>query len=169
MAVVVRHLLSVLALPFVVVAVMPAWLLRAQAGRDTRWGGASPLEWLPRSAGVISFFCGLALFAWCVGLFARVGRGTLAPWDPTRELVAVGPYRHTRNPMISGVAMMLVGEALFWGSSLLAFWVVAFVLVNHAYFVWSEEPGLERRFGERYRAYRSGVPRWVPRLRPWVE
>jgi protein-S-isoprenylcysteine O-methyltransferase Ste14 len=45
-------------------------------------------------------------------LFAKVGQGTLAPWDPTRNLVAVGPYRFVRNPMISGVALMLMGQAL---------------------------------------------------------
>jgi protein-S-isoprenylcysteine O-methyltransferase Ste14 len=26
-----------------------------------------------------------------------------------------------------------------------------------------EEPSLERRFGESYRAYRRATPRWIPR------
>jgi protein-S-isoprenylcysteine O-methyltransferase Ste14 len=164
MALVLRHLLAILLLPFVVVVVVPAWLLTPRVGAP--WADA------PLSAGLVAggavFLCGLALFAWCVLLFARVGRGTLAPWDPTRALVAVGPYRHVRNPMISGVALMLLGEALLWGSGRLAAWAVAFVLVNHAYFVGLEEPGLEARFGEGYRAYRAAVPRWVPRLRPWT-
>jgi protein-S-isoprenylcysteine O-methyltransferase Ste14 len=30
-----------------------------------------------------------------------------------------------------------------------------------------EEPGLERRFGDEYRAYRRGVPRWIPRRTSW--
>jgi len=30
----------------------------------------------------------------------------------------------------------------------------------------SEEPGLERRFGEDYRRYKRAVPRWIPRLVP---
>jgi protein-S-isoprenylcysteine O-methyltransferase Ste14 len=37
------------------------------------------------------------------------------------------------------------------------------VIVNHAYFLLAEEPGLERRFGDEYRAYKRAVPRWVPR------
>jgi protein-S-isoprenylcysteine O-methyltransferase Ste14 len=116
--------------------------------------------------GMVIFAFGFALFAWCVSLFARVGRGTLAPWDPTQRLVAVGPYRYVRNPMISGVAMMLGGEALLSGSWLIAGWCVVFVLVNHAYFVFSEEPGLVRRFGASYDEYRRAVPRWLPfRLR----
>lgn len=118
-------------------------------------------------AGAVVFAAGLTLFSWCVALFARVGRGTLAPWDPTQRLVAVGPYRHVRNPMITGVATMLAGEALVSGSRLIALWLVAFVIINHAYFLLSEEPGLVRRFGLGYEEYRAAVPRWIPRIRPW--
>jgi protein-S-isoprenylcysteine O-methyltransferase Ste14 len=155
-----RHLTAILLLPVVAVVVVPVWLLTAFTAIDTRWSGL----WL---AGAALFACGLALFVWCVSLFARVGQGTLAPWDPTRRLVAVGPYRHVRNPMISGVAGMLLGEALTFGSWIVALWALAFVLVNHIYFVVSEEPGLARRFGESYGAYKRNVPRWLPRWTPW--
>lgn len=161
-----RHLLSILLLPFVVVVVVPSRLLTSRAALDTRWSDGAPLAWAGVGAGALVFLAGLGLFAWCVALFARVGRGTLAPWDPTRRLVAVGPYRYVRNPMISAVATMLAGEALFSGSVVLAGWTALFVLVNHAYFVLSEEPGLARRFGADYQAYRRAVPRWIPRTRP---
>lgn len=157
---VLRHVLAIVLLPFIATAVVPYWLLASFASSDTRWDGLWP-------AGVALFACGLALFVWCVSLFARVGQGTLAPWDPTRKLVAVGPYRHVRNPMISGVAGMLAGLALIFGSWVVAIWAVVFVLVNHAYFVLSEEPGMARRFGESYAAYKANVPRWIPRLKPW--
>lgn len=160
-----RHLLSILLLPFVMVVIVPRWLTRAWAASDTRWQDGTALAWIGRAAGAASFVVGLALFAWCVALFARVGEGTLAPWDPTRRLVAVGPYRYVRNPMISGVAAMLVGEALLRGSRVLAGWCAVFVLFNHVYFLLSEEPGLERRFGEPYAEYKRTVPRWIPRLR----
>lgn len=159
MLIVLRHLLAILLLPFLAVVAVPYWLLTSFASLDPRWTALRPV-------GVALFACGFALFAWCLALFARVGKGTLAPWDPTRELVAVGPYRHVRNPMISGVAMMLAGETLIFGSWLLALWAVLFVLVNHVYFLASEEPGLERRFGESYRIYKAKVPRWLPRLMP---
>jgi protein-S-isoprenylcysteine O-methyltransferase Ste14 len=165
---VLRHLLSILLLPFVVVVVVPRALLTAWGAADTRWQSAIPPAWVPRAVGGLTFVAGLALFAWCVALFVRVGRGTLAPWDPTRRLVAVGPYRYVRNPMITGVAAMLVGEAMLLGSRVLAGWCAAFVLVNHVYFVLSEERGLERRFGGAYRSYRAAVPRWVPRRTPWT-
>lgn len=164
-----RHLLSILLLPFVVVVVMPRWILTAWVGSDTRWMSGPVLALLPRLAGVLLLLAGFCLFAWCVALFARVGKGTLAPWDPTRRLVAVGPYRHTRNPMISGVAAMLAGEALYFGSLLLAGWLAVFVAVNHVYFILSEEPGLARRFGESYNSYKTAVPRWLPRMTPWID
>ena len=40
-----------------------------------------------------------------------------------------------------------------------------FIIVNDIYFVFSEEPGLEKRFGKRYRTYKEQVPRWIPKLR----
>jgi protein-S-isoprenylcysteine O-methyltransferase Ste14 len=162
-----RHVLSILLLPFLVVVIVPYWLLNHFATVDTRWGDGSLIAWLPPAAGAISIICGLVLFGWCVSLFARIGKGTLAPWDPTRILVAKGPYRFIRNPMIYGVALMLIGQALLWGSWVVGIWACVFVLINHIYFVLSEEPGLEKRFGEDYRVYKANVPRWIPRLRPW--
>jgi protein-S-isoprenylcysteine O-methyltransferase Ste14 len=160
-----RHLLAILLLPFVMVVVVPRWLLLA--GGDTRWDPAEPLAWVGRGAGALLFLAGFALFAWCVALFARVGQGTLAPWDPTQRLVAVGPYRHLRNPMISGVLAMLAGQALLLGSRALGWWFAAFWAINQVYFVAFEEPGLESRFGESYRRYKAAVPRWLPRTKPW--
>jgi protein-S-isoprenylcysteine O-methyltransferase Ste14 len=156
-----RHVISILLLPFVVVVVVPALLLRT-----TPAGWAVPTHALAaRTVGALVFMAGLALFTWCVVLFARVGRGTLAPWDPTQRLVAAGPYRYTRNPMISAVALMLTGEALVFGSIRLGAWTVLFIAANHVYFIVSEEPGLERRFGHAYVDYKRRVPRWLPRVR----
>ncbi|MGH9160391.1 MAG: methyltransferase family protein, partial [Vicinamibacteraceae bacterium] len=132
------------------------------AAWDLRWTETS-LAPVGQVVGVVVFVAGLGLFVWCLVLFARIGRGTLAPWDPTQRLVAVGLYRYVRNPMISGVAAMLLGEALFFGSALLAGWVALFIPVNHVYFLVSEEPGLERRFGAAYTEYKERVPRWLPR------
>lgn len=86
---------------------------------------------------------------------------------PTRRLVAVGPYRYMRNPLITGVVTMLAGEALFYCSREIAIWVVTFIAINQIYFVLLEEPGLERRFGAAYLEYTSAVPRWIPRTTPW--
>ena len=166
MPTILRHALSIILLPFLVIVIVPSWLLTAFVASDHRWNDSTLIAWLPHLVGIITFIIGFILFSWCITLFAKVGQGTLAPWDPTRNLVAVGPYRFVRNPMISGVALMLVGETLFWGSWWVALWAGIFVCINHFYFVVSEEPGLEKRFGESYRLYKDHVPRWIPRLRP---
>jgi protein-S-isoprenylcysteine O-methyltransferase Ste14 len=161
-----RQARAIVPLPGVVALLVPAAILAA-GGTNVGWGLGGALAALPVLLGLALIAAGLALWGWTVRLFARVGEGTLAPWDPTRRLVAVGPYRHVRNPMISGVAAVLAGEAALFGSVGLLAWAAAFLLVNHLFFVLREEPRLERRFGEEYRAYRRAVPRWVPRREPW--
>lgn len=163
MLIALRHALSILLLPTMVAIVIPRWILRAYAATDSRWPAAS-VSIVPRAFGALLLLAGVALVAWCIALFARVGKGTLAPWDPTSRLVAVGPYRYTRNPMITGVLTTLVGEALLTGSRLIGLWALTFFVLNHVYFVVLEEPGLMRRFGESYAEYKRTVPRWLPRI-----
>lgn len=155
---VVRHLLAILLLPFMVTVVIPRWLLSGWSTVELGGDAPSPIDVVMRILGVLFLVAGLALFTWCVMLFARVGQGTLAPWDPTRRLVAVGPYRHVRNPMISAVATILAGEALLFGSRALALWLALFVVWNHLYFVFSEEPGLAKRFGLYRDGFRGSGP-----------
>ncbi|MDQ4081248.1 MAG: isoprenylcysteine carboxylmethyltransferase family protein [Gemmatimonadota bacterium] len=157
-----RHLVAILALPVVMAVVVPTWVLTQYAATDTRWQTAM-IAWPMRVLGALVLLSGLFLFAWCVSLFARVGRGTLAPWDPTQNLVAVGPYQYVRNPMITGVAAILAGQALITGSRALALWLLIFVAINFTYFVLVEEPSLARRFGTSYIEYKTRVPRWIPR------
>jgi len=150
-----RHLLAIGLLPGVVAGLVPALLVDGLAS----W----PLVVL---GGLIAAL-GLALIVQTVALFATVGKGTLAPWDPTARLVVRGPYRRVRNPMISGVLCVLLGEALLFGSAAVLAWFALVFAVNAIYFPLVEEPGLRRRFGADYEAYRAAVPRWLPRLRPW--
>ncbi len=158
-----RHVLAILALPFTVTVLVPAWL----ATRAPPWPVGPVLVFVSVDAAVIIGGAGLALVILTIRFFAGIGRGTLAPWDPTRRLVVVGPYRHVRNPMISAVATMLTGEALYFLSVRIAMWVLLFAAINHAYFLLLEEPGLVHRFGEEYERYRAAVPRWLPRRRGW--
>ncbi|HEX2204566.1 MAG TPA: isoprenylcysteine carboxylmethyltransferase family protein [Longimicrobium sp.] len=111
----------------------------------------------------------MALVAVTVRHFATRGRGTLAPWDPPARLVVAGVYRHVRNPMITDVGLVLLGETLALRSPALLAWTLFFSALNATYIPLVEEPGLERRFGEPYRVYRRHVPRWIPRRTPWAE
>ena len=166
-----RHLVAILLLPFVVTVLVPGWLMETRAGLVTALPAEIPasraVALIAHALGGTLLIAGAALFVWCVLLFARVGQGTLAPWDPTKRLVAVGPYQYLRNPMITAVATVLAGEALVHRSPRLAAWLLVFLAINQVYFLLVEEPGLERRFGEGYRIYRAAVPRWLPRRRAW--
>jgi protein-S-isoprenylcysteine O-methyltransferase Ste14 len=158
--------LRALLLPIVVAGIVPAILLflnRKMPG----WQLSLPWTWLAFGLGLLLAGAGLALLAATIRSFARIGGGTLAPWDPPRKLVVRGSYRRVRNPMISGVFAVVLGEALVFLSLPVFVWFLVVVLVNLIYIPLAEEPGLARRFGEEYLEYKKNVPRWIPRLRPW--
>jgi protein-S-isoprenylcysteine O-methyltransferase Ste14 len=161
----IRHLVAILVLPFVMTIVIPRWIARSY-GLVTEWD-STPALFIGHILGGAVFLIGLGLFGWSLYLFAARGKGTLAPWDPPKHLVVTGPYRYVRNPMISGVLMIIAGEALFHGSVSLGLWLLTFFLLNQIYFLIYEEPNLESRFEDEYRSYKAGVPRWIPRLTAW--
>ena len=105
----IRHLIAIAALPFVVTVLVPLWVARRYT--ITPALGETALAVGAQGGGVALLLTGLALFASSLRRFATEGEGTLAPWDPPRRLVVRGPYRHVRNPMISGVVFVLFGEA----------------------------------------------------------
>ena len=161
-----RQVRAVLLLPGLVTIGVPAlivWRSGANAGF-----GLDPVFAVPLLVhGVLLVVGGLLLVVRTVVLFATLGEGTLAPWDATSRLVVSGPYRRVRNPMLSGVFAILLGESLLLGSLPLLLWFGGVVLVNVVYMPLVEEPGLSRRFGEEYEVYCANVPRWIPRIRAW--
>ena len=138
-----------LALPGVVAFLVP-WLLRPSGARLGL-------------AGFSLIGLGLGLLLWCVRDFYVAGHGTLAPWTPPTQLITVGLYRASRNPMYVAVVIILVGFAIGYES--LRLWVYAAVvaLMVHLRVVTYEEPRLARSFGQAWFAYRARVPRWIGR------
>ena len=120
------------------------------------------------------FFAYLAFPLWIIGgvillwsfwNFLIEGRGTPAPIDPPKKLVATGFYRYVRNPMYVGVLLILIGHFLWFKNVwLIVYTVVAFLIV-HLFVTLYEEPTLKRKFGARYEEYLKKVPRWIPRFR----
>jgi protein-S-isoprenylcysteine O-methyltransferase Ste14 len=162
-----RQLVAVAVLPFTVAVVVPIWLARRDG---IRFGlGASLGSLAVQACGVALLAIGVVLFLASLGRFAREGKGTLAPWDPPRRLVVRGPYRYVRNPMISGVVIVLFGEAAVLLSRPHLLWGLAFLGLNAVYIPLLEEPLLAERFGADYSEYRRHVPRLLPRWRPWKQ
>jgi protein-S-isoprenylcysteine O-methyltransferase Ste14 len=163
-----KHLRAIIQLPFMVTVVMPVFVLWLM-GPDSFgiWQSVpSSRVALPVLGGAL-ICLGLVLMVATIWLFVTVGKGTLAPWNPTQRLVVQGIYRHVRNPMISGVFFVLLGEAVLAASLPLLGWFIIFVISNGTYIPLVEEPGLEMRFGTDYLTYKQNVPRWIPRLTAW--
>lgn len=162
---VLRHGVAVVAFPFTMSVLVPIWVAREYGIVLGAPSSALGVALQIAGAGVVT--AGLVLFAASLRRFAVEGRGTLAPWDPPKRLVIRGPYRYVRNPMISGVFFVLVGEALVLRSAPHAIWSAMFLAINLIYIPLFEEPQLAGRFGEDYREYCQHVPRLLPTRAPW--
>jgi len=109
---------------------------------------------------------GLAVSIWSIIYMKRVGKGN--PFDAmghelaprTQQLMTEGPYRFSRNPMLSGTYLYYIGIliALWRWPALLVFAVVATLMVLQ---VRSEEKRLEADFGEEYLAYKKRTGRFI--------
>jgi protein-S-isoprenylcysteine O-methyltransferase Ste14 len=143
-----KHLRAILLLPGMVLVVIPATILYV-TGIDTfdLWQSLPATRFVLPLLGILLIVVGLVLMVATIRLFITVGKGTLAPWNPTQKLVVQGVYRHVRNPMISGVMLILLGEVFLSGSLPLLLWFVVVVVVNVVYMPLVEEPGLVKRFG----------------------
>ena len=164
-----RHLMSVLLFPVTVTLVVPA-LIVLPGGVRAPHLGAAPTAALV-TVGCLLIAAGFCLMIWTNVLFDRVGEGTLGLGNVMGEpvhLVVRGPYRHVRNPMITGVLCILLGEAAITVSgALLGWFAIFFAFQATAIWFW-EEPHLTERYGSEYVDYRRNVPRWIPRISAWT-
>jgi protein-S-isoprenylcysteine O-methyltransferase Ste14 len=163
-----RHLLSILVAPVVMTLVIPALIVIAAGVRGPDLSSPAMVGLV--SAGGLLIAAGLALMIWTITLFDRVGKGTLGVGDLLGEpvnLVVRGPYRHVRNPMISGVLCILLGEAAIAASGCLLLWFATFFAFQVTVIRFWEEPHLVGRYGDQYLDYRRNVPAWIPRISAW--
>ncbi len=153
----IRVILAFLALPALVAGLFP-WLF-------------STIPALPifqSSYGVILLVIGGGILIASVVSFYCRGRGTLAPWDPPKRLVAQDLYRFNRNPMYIGVVALLFGWALITGNPWNYGYAALMFAVFHMRVVFYEEKEMERLFGSEWDDYRRAVPRWGLQLQPYV-
>ena len=108
---------------------------------------------------------GLFLSVWSIVYMKRVGKGN--PFDAmghevaprTKHLMTDGPYRKSRNPMLSGTYLYYTGIVIaLWSPwALLVFAVIAAVMMLQ---VLSEEKRLEADFGQEYLDYKRATGRF---------
>ncbi|OZG73960.1 hypothetical protein BTA51_09275 [Hahella sp. CCB-MM4] len=110
--------------------------------------------------GLIPLIVGCVGLAWCVRDFYIQGKGTLAPWSPPANLVVVGLYRFTRNPMYVAVTFILLGWSVSYGVAGLYVYTILVITVFHLRVVLFEEPWLARKYEGLWIEYAQRVPRW---------
>ncbi len=90
--------------------------------------------------------------------------GDFVPQEQSKALVEDGVYSETRNPMLFGYFVALVGLGVLRGSPFAASsFPLLFLGIWTLWIKLREEPALEERFGETYRAYRERTPFLLPR------
>lgn len=111
---------------------------------------------------LLLFIAGAFLGGTALASFFRAST-TFKPGDPlkTRKLVKKGVYRITRNPMYLGLFLCLCGWIAFLGNPVSLAGAVFFVLYITRYQIRPEERILEKKFGEKYTAYKKSVRRWI--------
>ena len=117
------------------------------------------------AVGILLLGTGVFIYIWTVWDFAIIGKGTPLPIDAPKQLVARGLYRYTRNPMYSGVILVILGWAGVFTDKWLLVYAMGVGIAVHLFVVLYEEPKLEELFGKEYIAYRRSVGRWAPRNR----
>lgn len=110
---------------------------------------------------------GLSLSVWSIVYMRRKGDGN--PMDAfghevaprTKHLMTEGPYRLSRNPMLTGSFIYYAGMCV-WLWTWPALWVFVVFIVIMLLQVLSEERRLRKDFGEEYEAYCRRTGRFWP-------
>lgn len=151
-----KNLLFTVLVPGTVAVYIPLSIAASKAGTLAGRRAWQLVSLLPLSMGA-------AIYFWCLWDFAMHGRGTPAPIDAPKILVARGLYQYVRNPMYIGVLLVIAGWAVFFQSWRIIVYGAAVGVLFHLFVVLVEEPQLRGKFGETYLSYCKEVRRWVPR------
>ena len=126
-------------------------------------GGFRAAGWLVSGVGAIGYL-------WCfIGFVTSGGTPAIFFTRPVRfligeepkRLVRAGLYRLSRNPMYVSVLLVILGQALLFGSRQIAAYGLFVWLGFHIVVVLFEEPHLREERGPSYEEYCRRVPRWI--------
>jgi protein-S-isoprenylcysteine O-methyltransferase Ste14 len=83
------------------------------------------------------------------------------PWTATPEIIVVGPYKITRNPMYVMMLLVCVGFSIILAEAWILVLTPVCGLVIYLTAIRHEEIYLEEKFGDSYREYKQNVRRWI--------
>lgn len=137
----------------------PVWAAGIAA---LQWGVAQVVPGVGYEALFADKLCiaaGLALVGWSAYWFRRK-RTSIEPGDTPKALIIEGPFRINRNPIYTGMALILVGWGLWLGSLLAVLAALAFIPIITKRFILAEEAMLRDTFGAEADDYISKTRRW---------
>ena len=138
------------------IALMLIWLLH-------RYLPFYRLQFVHQTASaVILIVAGLGIAVAGIRAFLKL-KTTVDPRTPEKatELVVIGIYKYSRNPMYLGVLLVLMGVAVYLGALSAIIGIASFVAFINKFQIEPEEIALQEKFGERYAQYAQKVGRWM--------
>jgi protein-S-isoprenylcysteine O-methyltransferase Ste14 len=164
-----RRILAILG-SAIFLAVAPGIVAGYVPWRICRWHVGAPLLGTSsfRVLGVLLVAAGLPVLLDSFARFALQGLGTPAPILPTRHLVVSGMFQYVRNPMYVAVLSLILGQGLLFGNVRVLEYGIAVWVAFYLFVLVYEEPTLRNSYGLEYEEFCANVPRWIPRLRPWL-
>ncbi len=105
---------------------------------------------------------GLAVMGLAALYFFRA-KTTINPLNPqsSSTLVTTGLYRFSRNPIYLADVLFLLAWAFYMSNVFSFLMILGFVPYLNRFQIEPEERALEKLFGDKYRAYKSEVRRWI--------
>ena len=141
---------------------LPIWaaIIFALAWATRPWDSirlySSPWMWPP--AGLLIFF-GIRMYTRIrFGPHKLSGEAELRPEEHAQELVTTGLHARMRHPIYVAHLLNLAGWTIGSGLAISFVLLAVSVFITFPLMAWIEENELEKRFGQRYRDYKSRVP-----------
>jgi protein-S-isoprenylcysteine O-methyltransferase Ste14 len=119
------------------------------------------IEALASGAGGLFFmFLSIILISLAIKQFTNIEEDP-NPTTSSKNIIAVGIYNWTRNPMYLGLIFFQFGLGLVLKFEIIsAFSLLTFIIFNY-FVVKREEEYLERKFGDIYLVYKKKIRRWL--------
>ena len=110
--------------------------------------------------GIFFIIFGIILNYWADVQFKK-NQTTIQPHEMPNVLVTSGIFRISRNPIYLGMASILLGIAIFWGTLIVFIFPLTFIIYIERFIIPIEEKNLEQKFGKKYLRYKQKVRRWI--------
>ena len=139
-----------------IVAILLIWLL-------DRYAPIYHIKFIYQSI-VAGTLIGIGAIVALSGVFAFIKLNTTVdPRYPEKasELVIIGIYKYSRNPMYLGILFVITGIAVYFGALSSVFVISPFVAFINKYQIVPEEVALQEKFSENYTRYAQNVRRWL--------